>query len=273
MIMLDQYEVTEEIAEGGFAKIFKARHKLLDEPACVKVNKDLTPDELSSLTPDEANMRKLQNVQLLRAEAKLLWRLGEYHSIPNAKGFYLINRHTAALVMSWIEGKTLEELVSKNSRMHPEDASWILERLLGALYYAHANGVVHSDVKPGNVMVEAKKHDIKLIDWGLSVYRPTSATRPVGSTPAYAAPELSEGKPPIPETDIYGAGMVLLYALGGEAAVLSKTFPGDVPKPLTEFGSSLIRYDPRERPNWEKQNLVERLSEIRQEAFGRRHTT
>ena len=256
MNMLDHYEITDEIAEGGFARIFKARHKLLDEPACVKINKEPRPED----------------VELLRAEAKLLWQLGEYHSIPNAKDFYILERHRAALVMSWIEGKTLDDLVARNGRMHPEDASWILERLLGALYYAHANGVVHSDVKPGNVIVEPKKRDIKLIDWGLSVYRPTSTTRPVGSTPAYAAPELAGGTPPIPETDIYGAGMVLLYALGGEAAVLSKTFPADAPKLLAEFGSSLIRYDPRERPNWEKMNLVERLSDIRQEAFGRRHT-
>src|SRR3989338_4617027 len=119
--VLENYEITEKISEGGFGRIFKARHKLLDELACIKQNINTTE----------------QDVELLRTEAKLLWRLSEYHSIPHAKDFYRIDDKNAILVMSYIEGTTLEGIISAKGRgLHPEDASWITERLLGALYYA-----------------------------------------------------------------------------------------------------------------------------------------
>ena len=253
MSLFEDYEINEEISVGGFGRIYKAKHKLLQTPACIKQNRNASADD----------------VKLLMTEGRLLWMLDEYHSIPSAKGFYKLNETTAALVTSFIDGETLEDMVRKNGRMHPEDVSWIAERLLGALYYAHSYGVVHSDIKPGNIIIEERKHDIKLIDWGLAIYRPNSSTMPTGSTPAYAAPELASGRPPIPETDIYGAGVSMLYALGGD--VLARSIPNDVPEKIAEFAHSLMRYDPKERPNWDKQNLIETLSDIRLEAFGRRH--
>ncbi len=255
MKLLEEYDVLKQISEGGFGRIFQAKHVELDELACIKQNITANPE----------------NVEMLRTEAKILWKLDECHSIPGVKGFYRIDEGNALLVMSYIDGKTIDSIVANNSRLHPEDVAWITERLLGALYYAHSSGIVHSDVKPQNVIVEPRKRDIKLIDWGLSVYRPTSRTVPIGSTPAYAAPELMQGKPPIPETDLYGAGIVMLYALGGN--VHTRSFPRDTPQQLVEFGTSLLRYDPKDRPNWDKVNLIEKLSDIRQEVFGRRHIT
>ncbi len=62
----------------------------------------------------------------------------------------------------------------------------------------------------------------------------------------------------------------MLYALGGDP--ITKTLPADVPKDIGEFCNALIRYDPIERPNWEKENLVQKLLEVRQATFGRKHT-
>ena len=251
---LDQYRIVREIGEGGFGRVFQAEHKLLGEYACLKQNRERNPE----------------HVELLRREAKVIWRLYEHHSIPSAKDFFIVEEDSAVLVTSYIDGETLEGIVKRNGRLHPEDASWMAERLLGALHYCHYNGVIHSDVKPQNLFVEEKKHDIKLIDFGLSVYRPTHATTPTGNTPLYAAPELTLGKPPLPQTDLYGAGIVLLYALGGD--VLSKSFPPDTPRELADFGKRLLRYDPQERPCWDE-NLIETISDIRLRSFGRRHTS
>lgn len=248
-----QYRVLKQIGKGGFGNIYQVEHTLLEEKACLKENINATADD----------------AELLRLEAKVLWRLDEHHSIPSAKDFFKTGKNKFALVMSYIEGDTLEEAVEKNSRLHPEDASWVTERVLGALYYCHCNGVIHSDVKPQNVFVEPAKHDIKLVDFGLSVYKPDSSTLPMGYTPAYAAPELKAHKPPIPETDLYGAGLVMLYALGGDIAKMS--LPADTPKELMDYCDKLLRFDPRERPNWDKENPIERLSDIRQKLFGRRH--
>ena len=255
MVNVGNYKVTKQIGEGGFGRIFQAEHILIGEHACLKQNIRADSDD----------------VELLKYESKLLWKLDEYHSIPSVKDFFLLNKDTGVMVMSYIDGSTLEDIVEINGALHPEESSWITERLLGALYYAHCNGVIHTDVKPQNVFVEPKKHDIKLIDFGLATYKPNSKTRPLGFSPRYAAPELINGRPPIPETDIYGAGIVMLRALGGD--VLKKSFRDDTPKPIAEFCSRLIRYNPKERPNWDKENLIETLSDLREAVFGRRHSS
>lgn len=253
MVIVGNYKVLKQIGEGGFGRIFQAEHVLLGEKACLKQN----------IIPER------EAVELLAYEAKLLWKLNEYHSIPSVKDFFEVERNSAVIVLDYIDGKTLEEIVHDKGPLHPEDACWVTERLLGALHYAHYYGVIHSDVKPENVFVEPQKHDIKLIDFGIANYKPHRNSKPIGFTPRYAAPELFQGKPPIPETDIYGAGIVMLRALGGD--ISKKSFRTDTPKPVVEFCESLLRYDPRQRPNWERENPLERISDIRYEIFGRRH--
>lgn len=253
MPKVGNYRVTRQIGEGGFGRVFQAEHVLLGEPACLKQNKHANKED----------------VELLKYEAKLLWRLNEYHSIPAVKDFIQMDHDTGVIVLSYIDGQTIEDIVSEKGGLHPEDASWVTERLLGALYYAHCSGVIHTDVKPENVFVEPKKRDIKLIDFGLATYKPRGTTRPLGYTPRYAAPELMLGKPPIPETDLYGAGIVMLRALGGDVA--KKSFRPDTPKELVDFCNSLLRYDAAERPNWEKANPLEQFSDLRFKIFGRRH--
>ena len=253
MARIGNYEVLKQIGEGGFGRVYQAEHIYLGEKACIKQNINPTKDD----------------VRLLRHEAKVLWKLYEHHSIPQVKDYFEVDKETGIIVLSYIDGKTLEEVVEKKGPLYPEDACWITERLLGALYYSHYNGVIHSDVKPENVFVEPGKHDVKLIDFGLATYKPDSKTRPLGYSPKYAAPELIQGKPPLPETDIYGAGIVMLRALGGD--VSKKSFRSDTPKPIVEFCESLLRYDPNKRPNWDKENPLERISDIRLEVFKRRH--
>lgn len=250
---LGNYEIIRQIGEGGFGRVFEAEHYILKEKACVKQNIHATKEDAG----------------LLRHEAKILWNLSDYHSIPSVKDFFEIDRKNAAIVLSYIDGKTLEEIVESKGPLHPEDACWITERVLGALYYTHSYGVIHGDVKPQNIFVEPRKRDVKLIDFGLASYKPGSGTRPKGYTPRYAAPESVLGNPPIPETDLYGAGLVLLRALGGDIA--KKSFRSDTPQEIADFCSKLIRYDPTERPNWEKENLILELSDIREKVFGRRH--
>lgn len=260
MTTIGNYRIIKEIGvdkngvpKGGFGRIYQAEHIILEEKACLKQNKYATPED----------------VALLQNEAKILWKLYENHSIPSVKDFFMINHNNGVMVISYIEGNTLEQIIEQNSRLHPEDVCWITERLLGALYYCHCNGVIHADIKPQNIFIEPDKRDIKVIDFGLSAFKPGSNSRALGYTPRYAAPEITQGKPPIPETDLYGVGMVMLYALGGD--IEKKDFPIDTPKEITEFCSQFLRYDPIERPHWEKKDLLKELSDLRYAVFGRRH--
>ena len=247
------YTLRTRIGEGGFGTVYQAEHSTLGVPACIKVNTRVSQAD----------------ADFLRYEAQLLWQLDEYHSIPSIKDFISLNQKRGALVMKLIEGETLEDVVEKKGPIHPEDVCWITERLLGALYYAHRHGVVHTDVKPQNIFIEPHKRDIKLIDFGLATYHPTSTTKPLGYSPRYAAPELIAGNPPLPETDLYGAGLAMLRALGGDVA--KKSFRPDTPSEIVDYCQKLIRYDPRDRPSWEKNNPLITLSNIREKVFGRRH--
>lgn len=252
--MIGNYEIIGEIAEGGMGRVFQARHKELDELACLKQNIDATHEAYG----------------LLKNEAKLLWKLSEHHSIPSTKDFFELDKHNGVMVMDYIEGETIDSAVSAKGRLHPEDAAWVVERLLGALYYIHYHGVVHGDIKPQNVIVEATKHDIKLIDFGLANIGPGRHSTPSGYTELYCAPELLNGKPPIPESDLYGAGIIMMYALGGD--IRKRTYPHDTPQALQEYCNRLLRYNPMDRPNW-KSNLIKELSDARLEAFGRRRSS
>ena len=253
MTTIGNYKVGKKLGEGGFGRVYEAEHTQLGTSACVKQN----------IIADE------DCVELLRHEARMLWTLDCFHSIPSVKDFIQTDATTAVLVLSHITGSTLDEIVQAKGPLHPEDACWVTERLLGALHFAHYGGIVHSDVKPENVFVEPAKHDIKLIDFGLASYKPKGTTRPLGLSPKYAAPELFLGQPPIPETDIYGAGIVLLYALGGDVA--KRACRSDTPKELVAYVDMLLQYDPMRRPNWEKDDPMQQLSDIREKLFGRRH--
>jgi len=256
MADVGNYRIKNMIAEGGFARIYQAEHRLLEELACIKQCKEKSDDY----------------AELLRSEAKILWNLNDHHSIPQVKDFMKVSDGSYIMVMSYIEGKTLDNILPMDSKkhLHHEDAAWITQRVLEAVYYCHYNGVIHGDIKPANIIVEPRKHDIKLIDFGLSLYKPSSGTKPLGYTHAFVAPEILDSKPPIPETDLYGVGLIMLYALGGDP--FTKTMPDDIPKPMKDFCNKLILYDPIQRPNWEKADLIDEFSKIRESVFGRKHT-
>jgi serine/threonine protein kinase len=186
------------------------------------------------------------------------------------RDFFRASDGSYILVMQFIEGKELQKTIEKHNALEPETICWITQRLLNALYYLHHSGIIHGDVKPGNVIVQPATHNAVLVDYGLASIRPKSDSRALGCTELFAAPEITADKPPIPESDIYSLGLTMLYACGGDP--IAKTFPKDVPQKLQDYFGEFIRYNPADRPNWEKDDLVSRLSDLRQELFGRRST-
>lgn len=254
MTKIGNYKVVREIGEGGFGRTYEARHILLDEKACLKQNLNLSKED----------------AELLRQEAKLLWNV-HHHSLPGMRDFFRIPDGSYIMAMSFIEGKTLEQSVKKHKAIHPEDVCWITQRTLNALYYLHSYGIVHGDVKPPNLIVQPKVHNAILVDYGLSSLAPKRFTKALGYTEVFAAPEITKGKPPLPESDLYGLGLTMIYALGGDP--IAKSLPNHVPDPLQDFCNDLVRYNPLDRTSWEKEDLVKRISDVRFEVFGRRHSS
>lgn len=250
-IIVGNYRLIKRIGEGGCAYTYLAEHLVLGEKACLKQSRDTRPAFTKALL----------------AEAKLLWQI-HHHSLPTLRDVIKLDDGAYMLAMTFIEGKDMHKAIVQDfpNGLHPEHVCWITQRLLNALYYLHSHGIIHCDVKPQNIMLKPKEHNAVLVDYGISCARPSKYTEPTGHTPDFAAPELVAGKPPIPETDIYGLGASMLFALGGD--VSAKTFPKDTPKELQEFFGKMLCFNPKDRPN-DCNALIEPLVQIRKKLFGK----
>jgi serine/threonine protein kinase len=247
--MIGNYKIIKILGEGGFGRTYLGEHALLKKKVAIKQSLFSSPVAQ----------------QILLGEASILWDINHW-ALPTVKDV-LIHDGGLVMVMSFIEGEELFDHVKKNGPVKPEDACWIAQRVLSALFYLHYRGVVHRDVKPANIIVNFDTHIATLVDFGLSKLKPDGSPDPSGYTPFFGAPEQVAGRAPIPESDIYGLGMTMLYILGGD--LHTKQLP-DLPAELKEFVQALVRDDPRHRPGDTKE-LNQKLKVVREQAFGRAH--
>lgn len=254
MTIIGNYELVRPLGEGGFGRTYEGHHKILKGvKACLKQNINVTPAD----------------TELLMREAALMAKVNHY-SLPSFRDFVKINDGSYVLIMSFVEGRTLDKIVEKHKALHPEEVSWIAQRSLNALFYLHNTGIIHGDVKPPNLIIQPKDHNAVLVDYGLATFQPRANSKAVGYTAIFAAPEIIEGRPPLPQSDLYSLGLTMIYAWGGDP--IAKTSPDYVPKLLQNFVADLVCYNPMERTSWEKEDLVKKLSDVRLEVFGRRHS-
>jgi serine/threonine protein kinase len=199
-------------------------------------------------------------------EAKAVWDLRHF-GIPLMRTIVRLDDGSLALIMSYLPGPTLEELTEDRKGIDPEHVCWIMERTLSTLRYLHFHGIVHGDVKPQNIIIQPETHQVVLVDYGLSLIRPTQNSSSKGYTPFFSSPEQTKDLPVLPESDFYALGMTMIHSLGGN--VERKHVPEKVPEPVCEFIKRLIVKSPLERPSWGKEDLIETMQRVRVQAFGR----
>lgn len=250
--VIGDYKLLEKIAEGGFGITYKAIDTTVDGLVCIKHAMNVSSE-------DEA---------LLLAEAKAMWGLRHF-GIPSIKHVLRMPDDSLSLVMDYVPGETLAQIIEKlGNGLDCEHVAWITARVLNILKYLHMHGVVHGDVKPQNIIIQKEHHTVVLVDYGLSAVKPSSKTESKGYTPYFAAPEQINGKTPIPETDLYGLGMTMIFALGGDVEHVS--VPPNTTPALCTFIKSLIRREPLARPRvWADVDLCESIEKIRIKDFGR----
>ncbi len=251
--VVGNYLITNLIAEGGFGKTYKGKHIISEGPVCVKYGHEISP----------------QDEVILIEEARAIWDLRHY-GIPSIRDLFKVDDEGLALVMSYIEGPTLEQIIQKTKKLDAEDVSWITERALNILKYLHYHGVVHGDVKPQNIIVQPETHNVVLVDYGLSLIRPSVNDGSKGYTPYFASPEQIEGRTLVPESDFYGLGITMIYALGGD--IQKKKVPESTPDQLCSFLKKLIVKDVLSRPSWHKEDLFDNFQKLRLDVFGRNHS-
>lgn len=247
--IIGSYRVLEAIAEGGFGSTYKGEHILTKDPVCIK--------HCSMISP--------AHDAILIQEMKSIWDLRHY-AMPVMRDLQRLDDGSLALIMSYIPGFTLEQIVEKAGKIEPETTAWITERILNALLYLHHHGVIHGDIKPQNIIIQPKSHSVVLVDFGLAMVKPGSSAKSIGYTPVFASPEQIAGKALLPASDYYSTGMLMVYALNGGKRMDKKQVPTTVPDPMVNFISSLTKSDVLSRP---QQDLFEEFVKVRHDSFGR----
>jgi DNA-binding SARP family transcriptional activator/ABC-type glycerol-3-phosphate transport system substrate-binding protein len=195
------YRLLEKLGEGAFGEVYRAIQPQVGREVAVKV-----------VHPELANQPDF--VRRFEREAQLVARLEHPHVVPLYD--YWREPDGAYLIMRYLRGGSVEDLLERGP-VEVGRASAILEQVAAALSAAHRQGVVHRDVKPGNVLLD-EENNAYLTDFGVALDagapEQTSGTM-VRGTPAYLSPEQIRLEPATPRSDIYALGVVLYELLSG----------------------------------------------------------
>ncbi|MEZ2388741.1 Stk1 family PASTA domain-containing Ser/Thr kinase [bacterium RCC_150] len=204
-----RYTVRSRLAGGGMSTVYLATDERLDRAVALKV-----------LHPHLANDQNF--LDRLQREARAAASLSHPHVVGVLDQGQ--DGHTAYIVMEYIKGHTLRDVLNEKTALPPRLALAFIDPVIEGLAAAHAAGLIHRDMKPENVLI-ADDGRIKVGDFGLA--RAVTATTSTGAligTVAYLAPELVLGKPADARSDIYSAGIMLYEMLTGK-----QPYTGDVP--------------------------------------------
>jgi len=210
-VFSNRYELTHLIARGGMAQVYRARDRLLDRPVAIKV---LFPE----LSVDRAF------VERFRREAQAAANLSHPNIVPvfdwgEDGGTYFI-------VMEFIDGEPLSAVLRASGPLPPPRVVDIGVHVAAALAYAHRHGVIHRDVKPGNVLITSDGQ-VKVTDFGIAravnTEESLTQTGAVMGTATYFSPEQAEGIGVDSRSDIYSLGVVLYEMVAGRPPFLGDT--------------------------------------------------
>ncbi|MDR2454303.1 MAG: serine/threonine protein kinase, partial [Bifidobacteriaceae bacterium] len=251
-LLLDggHYKLVSRIAVGGMGEVWRSHDLTTRTPVAIKV---LRPEH----TGDATSLRRL------RFEARNAAMLN-HPNITKVLDYGEVEG-TGYIVMEYVEGQSLADVLATHSTLAPLRLLPILIQAALGLHAAHSAGVVHRDVKPGNILLGHADH-VKLTDFGISVAHgqlPLTDTGKVMGTAQYLSPEQALGNPATAAGDLYSLGVIAYEALAGErpfrganyvAIALAQVneppppLPASVEKSLADLVMRLMEKDPAKRP-------------------------
>ncbi len=244
-----RYELTSRIAVGGMGEVWRGRDTVLEREVAAKIMKD---EYLS----DQGFLARF------RAEARSMGAVSD----PGIAGVYDYGEENGSpyLVMEFVPGESLAALLDRGP-MSEADTLSIVAQAAQALHAAHMSGVVHRDVKPGNLLI-TPDFRVKITDFGIARVAdqaPLTKTGQVMGTAQYLAPEQATGKGSTPKSDLYSLGIIAYEALAGnrpftgdsqvEIAIAQVNrqhppLPETVSEPVRRLVDSLLSKRPEKRP-------------------------
>jgi eukaryotic-like serine/threonine-protein kinase len=248
-VISDRYELKDRLGSGGMSTVYGATDRVLERTVAVKILAE-------HLSDDE------KFVARFRREALAVARLIHPNIVQVYDTGVDSDRHY--IVMEYVEGRSVAQLLQRRGRLGSEVAGQIGIQACAGLEYAHRQGIIHRDVKPGNLMViggpagkpEGRLHDpptdemtVKLTDFGIARAAEQTRLTQVGSvvgTAAYLAPEQARGDEATPAADVYALGVVIYQMLtarlpweGSTLAELAIRRESESPLPPTSYDSSV----------------------------------
>lgn len=203
-IFADRYKLIKILGSGGMAEVFLAEDSMLDKLIAIKI-----------LKRELINNR--ESVRYFKNEAEVISHL----SHPNIVEVYDVGMFDGHpyIVMEYVEGKTLKEIIREKAPLSPTFAIYVMEGVLSALIHSHKKAVIHRDIKPHNIMIN-KNGEVKVMDFGIARITDQSATVTltndiVGSV-HYLSPEQASGTEITELSDVYSSGIVFYEMLTGK---------------------------------------------------------
>jgi eukaryotic-like serine/threonine-protein kinase len=246
-ILDGRYQLEKRLGQGGMGVVYKARHIFLKTAHAIKV---ILPD----LVGNDPNL-----VTRFRQEALAAAAI-RHQNIIAVTDFGVVRGTMPFLVMEFVQGKSLQDIMAEDGAMSPLRAFELMQPICGGITAAHRQGIVHRDLKPLNVMIcddMPISEAVKILDFGLAKIKSgellgsfiAAQTTGLMGSPFYMAPEQWSDEPPDARADVYSLGVMLYQMLCGEVPFKGSSIPSIMKKHLTSdvpsFASKGIEIPPQ----------------------------
>jgi serine/threonine-protein kinase len=270
-VLDDRYTLIERIATGGMGEVWRGGDQILGRPVAIKM--------LAAVHAGDEQFRAR-----FRAEARYASSLAH----PGITRVFDYGEHSPLggpyLVMELVDGQPLSEILERYGRLEPYVVLDIVAQAARALDAAHRAGIVHRDIKPGNLLIMADG-TTKITDFGIAKANVQdvnlTATGIVMGTALYVSPEQATGQPLSGSSDVYSLGVVAYECLAGDPpfvadqplaiAIMHKhdpvpPLPNDVPRPVADLVYAMLAKNPEDRPETAR-HVADRADVIREARF------
>lgn len=223
------YEIREQIGAGGFGAVYRAFQPILKREVAIKV-----------ILPEYANSPDF--IRRFEIEAEVVARLEHPHIVPLFD--YWREPDSAYLVMRLLRGGTLQDIIEDNTPSLEQIAD-IMDQIASALHISHRNGVVHRDIKPGNILLD-EDGNAYLTDFGIAQstdYESITGDEGITGSISHTPPEQLQGGKITPQTDIYALGIIFYQMLAGDHPFSEATVSQMVFKHISDPVPDLERDD------------------------------